>query len=182
MTPKIGNPERTESRTRDKTAREVAKILGVSLASMRDYSAAGCPRSSQPRPKPYLFDASEVSEWMASRGLVGGKTGRPESGSPALERLRNAKADQAEMDRDYQRGTLVPRSELDAGLRQAGQLIRAAGERIAREYGNPAAEILNDALDDAEAIWSKTLGNESSPRITGCVQSERQDAATPQHA
>lgn len=65
----------------------------------------------------------------------------------AMERLRNAKADLAEMERDKRRRMLLPRSEVRDGFNELAGFLREAGERIGREHGRAAQKILEDALE-----------------------------------
>jgi hypothetical protein len=71
--------------------------------------------------------------------------------SPNLERLRGAKADIAEIERDKRRGELLPRDEMRAGLLGIAGCIRDMGERLEREFGHDARQLLDDALDEARA-------------------------------
>lgn len=73
-----------------------------------------------------------------------------EKGSPAAERYREMKADIEEMKRDGMYGELLPRAEMRKGLAAVASTIRIAGERLEREYGPGAREILDEALDEAE--------------------------------
>lgn len=68
--------------------------------------------------------------------------------SPGLERYRAAKADITEMERDRLRKQLVKVDEIEPALQQLAGVLRDAGERLARQYGNEAAGILNEAVDE----------------------------------
>jgi hypothetical protein len=96
----------------------------------------------------YLHGRSLLEGWAAAQRaddvLLSGDD------SPSMERWRSARADLAEMERDAQRRNLIPRDELDAeGMKLAG-CIRRAGDALARRFGNDAASILNEALDEWE--------------------------------
>jgi len=71
--------------------------------------------------------------------------------SPALERLRMAKAQLAERDLAERDGDLVRRAVIVDALRPAAAGLRQAGERLAKDYGNDAAAVYNDAVDDFAA-------------------------------
>ncbi len=73
------------------------------------------------------------------------------SGSPALERYREERAQLARLDRMEREKSLVPREEIRSALAEIAGILRTAGEVLQQSYGNAASEILNDALDDAEA-------------------------------
>jgi hypothetical protein len=77
--------------------------------------------------------------------------------SEALERYREAKADMAEMERDAQRGQLVPRHQLEPAFTAYAAAVRRAGEALQRQYGPGAADMLNEALDDAERAMQAAI-------------------------
>jgi hypothetical protein len=68
--------------------------------------------------------------------------------SPGLERYRNAKADLAEMERDRQRRRIVNVEEIEPALMQLAGVMRNASENLARQFGNDAAGIVNEAVDE----------------------------------
>ncbi|MCA9016785.1 MAG: hypothetical protein KDA77_15740 [Planctomycetaceae bacterium] len=82
------------------------------------------------------------------------------SGSPALERYREERAKLAKLDRLERESTLVPRDEIRTGLVQIAGILRTAGEALQQNYGNGASEILNEALDDADAAIAVFCGTE----------------------
>lgn len=74
--------------------------------------------------------------------------------SPAQEecrrheaRLRKIKADEAEK-------LSVPRHELEPALSRAAAIFRQAAENLQRRYGNEAAAVMNEAINECEAIWT----------------------------
>jgi hypothetical protein len=80
--------------------------------------------------------------------------------SPELERYRAARADLAEMERDERNGSLIPRQQLEPAFVQYATAIRRAGEGLQRRFGNEAAAMLNEALDDAERIIRQSFGGD----------------------
>ncbi len=70
--------------------------------------------------------------------------------TPALERYREERAALARLDRLEREGKLVARDTIRQSLAQVASLIRAAGESLQRQFGQGAADVLNEALDDAE--------------------------------
>ena len=71
--------------------------------------------------------------------------------SPALERYREERAALARLDRLEREGTLLSREGMHTSLTKIAAILRSAGERLQRVCGTEAADILNEALDDAEA-------------------------------
>jgi hypothetical protein len=72
------------------------------------------------------------------------------AGSPAMERYREERALMARLDRLEREGQLVPRDQVRAGLGRVAAILREAGHALERQFGPAAAEILGEALDDAE--------------------------------
>ena len=85
--------------------------------------------------------------------LVGGS-------SPALEQYREEKAKMARMDRLERERELIPRHQARDTLSKAGGFIRAAGEKLHLQFGSSAAEILFEALDDAQREIDSTFGDQ----------------------
>lgn len=72
------------------------------------------------------------------------------SGSPALERYREERASMARLDRLEREAELLQRDVVRQSLGKIAGVIRNAGEALQRQFGQSAADILNEALDDAE--------------------------------
>ena len=70
--------------------------------------------------------------------------------SPALEQYRRERTKLARMDRLEREQELLPRELVHECLMRVAYIIRAAGDTLARLHGNDAAEILTDALQDAQ--------------------------------
>lgn len=68
--------------------------------------------------------------------------------SPGLERFRNAKADITEMERDRLRKQIVRVEEIEPALMKLAGVMRSAAENLARQFGNEAAGIVNEAVDE----------------------------------
>lgn len=77
--------------------------------------------------------------------------------SPALERLRMAKAQLAERDLAERDGELVERARVLEAVGPAVAGMRGAGERLAKDHGNEAAAIYNEAVDDFAAAITRAL-------------------------
>ena len=74
-------------------------------------------------------------------------TGGP---SEALERYRAARAAIAELDLKEREGRLVPAGVYMPVMAHLAGILRRAGHRLVREFGNGAGEILNEAIDEFE--------------------------------
>ncbi len=85
-------------------------------------------------------------------------------GSPALERYREERAKLAKLDRLERERKLLPRLEVRRNLTIIARIIRGAGERLTKRFGNEASAILNDALDDAEWTINHSFGEEETER------------------
>lgn len=71
------------------------------------------------------------------------------SGSLALERYREERAAIARLDRLEREGSLLPRDEVREALGRIASILRGAGDTLQRQFGQTAADILLEALDDA---------------------------------
>jgi phage terminase Nu1 subunit (DNA packaging protein) len=99
--------------------------------------------------------------------------------TPGLERMRLARADILEMERDKLHGKLVPIDELSTPLAQLGALIRNAAAKLARKYGNDAPELLNQAVDEAEAGWGKLIADAANNQSANGGTAQVDGAADP---
>lgn len=103
----------------------------------------------------------DVIRWMHSylAGSTRTYTGLDEElepgvndGSPQLERLRAAKADLAEYERDKKLGELAPISEFKSFLVVWSQRLRQAGEVMAKPTCADPHAVFLDALEDCERM------------------------------
>lgn len=78
--------------------------------------------------------------------------------SPALERYREERASLARLDRREREGELLPRDEVRQSLAKMASVLRVAGETLQRQFGQAAADILNEALDDTEHEIDRVFG------------------------
>ncbi len=78
--------------------------------------------------------------------------------SPALERYREERALLARLDRLERQQRLLPRDEVREALGRIAGILRGAGDTLAREFGTAAAEVLHEALDDAQREIASSLG------------------------
>jgi hypothetical protein len=70
--------------------------------------------------------------------------------SQALERYRDERAKLAKLERLEREGTLLRREHVHGGLAKITHILREAAGALRRQYGNDAADLLDDALSDAE--------------------------------
>lgn len=131
-----------------------AYLLGVSARKLRDYADA-------PRLDNDTYDAKALVAWWTGRAagsadpdplLAGGM-------SPALERYRLARASREELELDARRRVLLPREGVHHGLAAIARIIRGCGERLQRQCGREALEILNESLDDAQREIDRLCGD-----------------------
>lgn len=87
--------------------------------------------------------------------------------SPALERYREERAKLARLDRLERQSRLLPRDQVREALGRIAGILRDAGDTLLRQFGNSAAEIMLEALDDAEREIASFFGEDE----------ERQDAS-----
>ena len=143
----------------------------IQMAEMFDLTAGGFQRSIQPHipaeaikqgeAKRLLFNGRAVIEAYASHRKPE-TTSDPElagDGSPALERYRAARAEIAEYDLQIRRGDLMARADVHAGLTEAGAILRRKIARLRKAYGDDAAQIITDAVDDMLRANERLFGD-----------------------
>jgi hypothetical protein len=123
-------------------------------------SALGAPRRSDGR-----YNARDLVAWLllktdADEAL----TGTSGKDSPALERLRDEKSKIAKIDRLVKEGALLPRAEVHGLLTRLGGILKGTGERLQRDHGAAALEILNEGLADFEHEMAAKFG-EQTPAV-----------------
>lgn len=100
--------------------------------------------------------------------------------SPALERYRDERARLAKLDRLEREGVLVPKDEVRLGLGRIAAILRTAGESLQQQYGQAAAEILHEALDEAaqsiQQMCSGVEGDLPPPTDLALQESDSPDA------
>lgn len=83
--------------------------------------------------------------------------------SPALERYREERAAIAKLDRMERERQLVRRDDVRMGLARIANILQTAGDMLAQHHGPAAAEIISEALSDAEREVDRWFGDESPP-------------------
>ncbi len=78
--------------------------------------------------------------------------------SPALERYREERAALARLDRLERQGRLMPRRDVRLGMGLIAGMLRSGLEALERQFGRDAAEIVLEAIEDAEAEIARRFG------------------------
>ena len=73
--------------------------------------------------------------------------------SPTLERWRLAKARLVEIEVEEKLGTILNINDVTAFVCTMADIVRRVGERLQRYYGQAAADVLNEGIDDLERIY-----------------------------
>lgn len=89
--------------------------------------------------------------------------------SPQLERYRQYRADLLLLDLEQRRGNLILREEIHTALLRIMTRLRTSNETIAREFGNEAAAIQNEALDAAALDVQEMFGADGTPDTGGAT-------------
>lgn len=79
--------------------------------------------------------------------------------SPALEEYRRERAALARLDRLEREQELVDRATVRTGFGRVAALLREAGETLQTRYGADAAQVLIDALENAQRELSRVYGD-----------------------
>lgn len=111
-------------------------------------------RHQPPRNPDGTYDATELVQWWieherrdaVERAATDGAT------DSAKARLMAANAMQAEMETARMQGSLVDRSMVRDFLGKLSGVMRQAGDKLQREFGREALEILNDAIESAATM------------------------------
>ena len=82
--------------------------------------------------------------------------------SPMLEKYREEQYLMAKLKRGEMERTLIPRDEARVAQGRIASIIRNCGEVLQRQFGPAALDILNEALDDAEAEVRKCFGEQET--------------------
>ena len=104
-----------------------------------------------------IFDLLAKISPHYQRWLDGGGDLPGSRETPSLERGRMAKAELAELQLEERRGLVIPREDVHEGLMEFAKVLRGAGDRLQRQHGSAAYEILDDALTSAIAAVERTL-------------------------
>lgn len=86
--------------------------------------------------------------------------------TPALEDLRRARAELAKLDLEERRHSLLPREGIRTAFGRVASILRAAGDTLLHRFGEEAAEILSDAIDDADGEMKQVAGAAETHDLT----------------
>ena len=76
--------------------------------------------------------------------------GEPDADPPALERQREIKVQQEMLRLQQMEGSVVPRDEVHEVFSRVAAILRQTGETLARQFGDDARRLLDEALDDCQ--------------------------------
>jgi hypothetical protein len=133
-----------------------ASMVGVSDRTLKEWLGKGCPGEPGRYVVPEIVQWAKVSVWSViptGDDLMDGG-----GDSPALEQYRLAKAALARLDLAEREKQLVRVEEVVEPLMEAAAVVRAAGERIGREYGPDAQEVVNEAVAEFVASLKRFDG------------------------
>lgn len=115
-------------------------FFGVNIGTVNRWRQIGCPG------RPGRWDLSKIAQWRL--------TDEPAEGeSPSLERKRAAEATLRELDVAERQHLLLSREKVRENLAGVAAIMKAAGEQLGRSFGPNAQDLLDQAWDDAVAVW-----------------------------
>jgi hypothetical protein len=120
-----------------------ASVLGVSRQALNKLRPQAPDSVVERHRQGYRWHLPELVAWWVDRHSASGT-----EADQQLARWRAARADAAEMHVQRLRGELVPPQAYAEQLSRLKVILRAAGERLRRQYGDDASAILNEALDE----------------------------------
>jgi phage terminase Nu1 subunit (DNA packaging protein) len=138
------------------TQADLASLMGVNRRTIADWkSQPGFPRKGVRG-----WSVAAVSSWRSRRDgcedspdpLLAGVV------SPALERYRQARATLAELEVSQKRSQLVSLEAVTQGLAVFASTMRSAFDTLQRQFGQEAYAVVANALDDAESILQRAIG------------------------
>jgi transcriptional regulator with XRE-family HTH domain len=142
------------------TQNEVAQFFGVSIDTIKNWAKQQMPGT----PKAYRLD--KIAIWLRTEGPGSSKFKEDdplltEGDSPGLERYRMAKAKLAELDLESRKNQLIDREKARDIFGRWATLIRRMGERLSKRWGNEAANMVNETLDECRLIVEESLDDRS---------------------
>lgn len=140
---------------------EVAEFFGVGPDAVKNWAQQGMPgtRGSYP--------LNRIAVWLRTEGpkskLIQAAEDPllAEGDSPGLERYRMAKAKLAELDLESRKNQLIDREKARDIFGRWATLIRRMGERLSKRWGNEAANMVNETLDECRLIVEESLDDRS---------------------
>jgi hypothetical protein len=139
------------------TQTAVAAVFGLSTSAIQKWE---CPRNQDGS-----YNIPAVINWRVDSECE--KRMPPDfdpdvatADTPAAERLRIIKGDILELDLGVKRKQLMARDDVREIMRTLCGLIRNATESLQREYGNDAADIIRDAINELEPEMERKFRTE----------------------
>lgn len=123
------------------TQQAAAWLIGKTTRFLRDHQPA--------RNADGTYDGPALLEWTIARERADAVERAAADGGAesAKARILEAKAIQGELDAQRELGRLVDREKVHEFLAQLSGVLRSAGDKLQREFGREALEILNDAIE-----------------------------------
>lgn len=120
---------------------DVAYLHGVTQQAVARWVHNGCPRNEEGS-----LNIRDVLAWRTAR--LEARPGRAarSAPSPALERMRLAKARMAELDLELKRGLVIPLERVNVLFTRMANIVRQTGDALQRTCGSEAKGILDEAL------------------------------------
>ena len=137
------------------TQKAAAHLVGLTDRQLRN-------RDDVPRNPDQTYSGPALLAWAVERAELeaGSDPMLRGDSSPGLERYRAARAELAEMDLAEKRGQLVRVESIRRMLDTVASLIRDATVRIDRQFGAEAADMIGDALDEADRHIRRQFGDD----------------------
>lgn len=134
--------------------KDSALVFGITPRGVRKWE---CPRNNDG-----TYDLPAVISWKLQREVdrIDAMCAGQNTGSPAIEKYREEQFKMARLKRLEMEKTLLPREAMQSGLMQLAGLLRSAGKTLQTEYGPDAQNILDEALDEFEALVKEQYGEE----------------------
>lgn len=131
------------------TMAKAAHFLGVSAKTLQTWISQGCPGEKGYYPIKKMFDwAYTVGPWGQSLPIDGDPLMGGGEDTEWLEKYREEKTLLARLERKQKERELVRIEEILDPLMEGAAVVRAAGERLGREYGSEAQEMINEAVQE----------------------------------
>lgn len=136
-------------------AAAVARIWNVNARAVGQWaSKMGCPRSPD-----RTFNLDDVVKWRESRNEAETDSGDTRRRTKAQNDLDKTKAAIARIDLKARQGSVLPKENVVDCLSLLEAILRKSGERLQRDFGPDAQQILNDGLDDFKREVDRAFGS-----------------------
>jgi len=162
------------------TQAEVAVHFGVSNKSVQEWLSHGCPYVPRKKGKAGEYDIDAIDEWRREqKGLGESDPLLNGPDSPALEEYRKWKAKREKFNYYKDRKKWMPIETVVQGLAVFASTMRQSFDALQRQFGQEALAIVENAIDDAERIFSRAIGTEDVDIDSDDSLSDKPDIVTP---